>query len=357
MLLSLMAIVLHAGNRMHASQSAQRLGSSGDASTSGRPSVDSEASSQTANRNQQQLPHNGAMTASSSTNSLNNLPMTQPPQHDLSRRQHDEDIFSVVGGCELGVDSRQHPLQQANNASTNSLGSAAGLPNSSSVGNLSRMGDGALEEQPSRILFVRGLDATVSDEALVHMFEVRETPRASNAALTRHSGCCVHSVLHFACGTDAWHVQSAPRNVKHPSILHCLLLQVVAICSGVHYDLLLSFVNLCRHMVRSGLCTQLASLVALLCCPSMTCEHPAWLFMPCKEHALAPATCTSASLPPRTTWETRMRIKVDLHFLLPDQAFVKHQLICMAALRASSPSSCCLVFASCCVETHLFALG
>ena len=182
MLLSVMAIFSLVGNRMHASQSAQRLGSSGDASTSGGPSGDSEASSQAASRSQQQLPHAGAMTASSSTNSLNNLPITQPPQHDLSRRQHDEDIFSIVGGCELGVDSRQHPLQQANNASTNSLGSAAGLPNSSSVGNLSRVGDGATEEQPSRILFVRGLDATVSDEALVHMFEVCASPHASECS-------------------------------------------------------------------------------------------------------------------------------------------------------------------------------
>lgn len=32
----------HAGARMHASQSAQRLGSSGDASTSGRPCIDGE---------------------------------------------------------------------------------------------------------------------------------------------------------------------------------------------------------------------------------------------------------------------------------------------------------------------------
>ena len=173
-MLSHFFLFLCVGNRMHVSQSAQRLGSSGDASFSGRPSGDSEASSQAASRNQQQLPHVGAMTASSSTNSLNNLPITQTPQPDLSRRQHDEDIFSVVGGCELGADSRQHPLQQANTASTNSLGSAAGLPNSSSVGNLSRVGDGATEEQPSRILFVRGLDATVSDEALVHMFEVRD---------------------------------------------------------------------------------------------------------------------------------------------------------------------------------------
>lgn len=97
----------------------------------------------------------------------------QAQQADQSRRQQEEDIFSIVGGCELGADSRHHPLQQArNNGSTNSLGSAAGLPNSSSVGNLSRMGD-LPEEQPSRILFVRGLDANVSDEALVQMFEVR----------------------------------------------------------------------------------------------------------------------------------------------------------------------------------------
>ena len=100
----------------------------------------------------------------------------QAQQLDQSRRQQEDDIFSIVGGCELGADSRLHPLQQArNNASTNSLGSAAGLPHSSSVGNLSRMGD-LPEEQPSRILFVRGLDATVSDEALVQMFEVQLAP-------------------------------------------------------------------------------------------------------------------------------------------------------------------------------------
>ena len=106
---------------------------------------------------------------SSSTNSLHKT--GHQPQSDQSRRHQEEDIFSIVGGCELGADPRQHPLQQARNASTNSLGSAAGLPASSSVGNLSRMGD-LPEEQPSRILFVRGLDASVSDEALVQMFEV-----------------------------------------------------------------------------------------------------------------------------------------------------------------------------------------
>lgn len=42
-----------AGARMHASQSAQRLGSSGDTSTSGRPSVDSESSSLAPGRQQQ----------------------------------------------------------------------------------------------------------------------------------------------------------------------------------------------------------------------------------------------------------------------------------------------------------------
>ena len=108
---------------------------------------------------------------SSSSNSLHNLQMSHQPQPDQPHRQQDEDIFSIVGGCELGADPRQHPLQQARNTSTNSLGSAAGLPASSSVGNLSRMGD-LPEEQPSRILFVRGLDASVSDEALVQMFEV-----------------------------------------------------------------------------------------------------------------------------------------------------------------------------------------
>lgn len=117
---------------------------------------------------------------SSSTNSLQHLHtdhQAQQPDQQL-HRQPDEDIFSVVGGCELGADPRQqqqHPLQQGRSASTNSLGSAAGLPNSSSIGNLSRMGD-LPEEQPSRILFVRGLDATVSDEALVQMFEVCTPP-------------------------------------------------------------------------------------------------------------------------------------------------------------------------------------
>lgn len=221
---------------MHVSHSAQRLGSSGDASTSGRPSGDSEASSQAPSRNQQQFPHAGAMTASSSTNSLNNLPTTQLPQHDLSRRQHDEDIFSVVGGCELGVDSRQHPLQQANNASTNSLGSAAGLPASSSVGNLSRMGDGAIEEHPSRILFVRGLDATVSDEALVHMFEVRDSLYASECSVDAafsmavFSQCCILHVVQTPGMSNL-----TPAFVNHPYISYCLLLQVVAICNGVYY--------------------------------------------------------------------------------------------------------------------------
>ena len=42
-----------AGARMHASQSAQRLDSSGDTSTSGRPSVDSESSSLALGRQQQ----------------------------------------------------------------------------------------------------------------------------------------------------------------------------------------------------------------------------------------------------------------------------------------------------------------
>ncbi|KAA6426657.1 MAG: meiosis protein [Trebouxia sp. A1-2] len=213
------------GSRMHVSHSAQRLGSSGDASTSGRPSGDSEASSQAPSRNQQQFPHAGAMTASSSTNSLNNLPTTQLPQHDLSRRQHDEDIFSVVGGCELGVDSRQHPLQQANNASTNSLGSAAGLPASSSVGNLSRMGDGAIEEHPSRILFVRGLDATVSDEALVHMFEAYGEIRSLYTACKprgfvvlsfydlRASCLAIHALQGARVGTGNLHISfSTPKD-------------------------------------------------------------------------------------------------------------------------------------------------
>lgn len=134
----------------------------------------------------------------------------QPQQPDQqSHRQPDEDIFSVVGGCELGSDVRQqqqHPLHHAmRNASTNSLGSAAGLPNSSSVGNLSRMGD-LPEEQPSRILFLRGLDATVSDEALVQMFEVAHYLHdtwLTCLALHGHRHCCcewsAHS-LSFQCG-------------------------------------------------------------------------------------------------------------------------------------------------------------
>lgn len=128
---------------------------------------------------------------SGSTNSLHNLQMAaQGQQPDLSRRQQDDDIFSIVGGCELGADSRLHPLQQArNNVSTNSLGSAAGLPNSSSVGNLSCLGD-LPEEQPSRILFIRGLDATVSDEALVQMFEVCVAPLWAYCC-----SCCSCTVL------------------------------------------------------------------------------------------------------------------------------------------------------------------
>lgn len=92
------------------------------------------------------------------------------------RRQPEEDIFSIVGGVELDADSHPPPqpaqLQRNNNASTNSLDSAAQMSNRGSYGNLSLLGDMAAEEQPSRILFIRGLDATVSDEALVQMFEV-----------------------------------------------------------------------------------------------------------------------------------------------------------------------------------------
>ena len=95
------------------------------------------------------------------------------------RRQPEEDIFSIVGGVELEADSHQPQqpaqLQRGNNASSNSLDSAAGgghASNRGSFGNLSLLGDMAAEEQPSRILFIRGLDATVSDEALVQMFEV-----------------------------------------------------------------------------------------------------------------------------------------------------------------------------------------
>ena len=102
-----------------------------------------------------------------------------PSQH--YRRQPEEDIFSIVGGVELEADShppqQPAPMQRGNNASTNSLDSAAGgaqASNRGSFGNLSLLGDMAAEEQPSRILFIRGLDATVSDEALVQMFEVRD---------------------------------------------------------------------------------------------------------------------------------------------------------------------------------------
>ena len=97
------------------------------------------------------------------------------------RRQPEEDIFSIVGGVELEADSHQPQqsahLQRGNNASSNSLESAAGggqTSNRGSFGNLSLLGDMAAEEQPSRILFIRGLDATVSDEALVQMFEVTQ---------------------------------------------------------------------------------------------------------------------------------------------------------------------------------------
>lgn len=54
---------LLAGAKMHTSQSAQRLGSSGDTSTSGRPSVDSESSSLAPGRQQQQQPLHPGMNA------------------------------------------------------------------------------------------------------------------------------------------------------------------------------------------------------------------------------------------------------------------------------------------------------
>ena len=114
------------------------------------------------------------------------MPVAQQPQQHQGQRHHEEDIFSIVGGCELGGELRQHPLQQADNASTNSLASAAALPNSSSGGNLSRIADVGVEDQPSRILFVRGLDASVSDEALVQMFEV-----CNLLALTASNGPCI----------------------------------------------------------------------------------------------------------------------------------------------------------------------
>lgn len=111
-----------------------------------------------------------------------------------ARRHPEEDIFGIVGGVELEASSHhqhhsnqaQHPnsasttslyqgnrMQQANNASTNSLESAAAAEsNRGSFGNLSLLGENIAEEQPSRILFIRGLDGSVSDEALVQMFEV-----------------------------------------------------------------------------------------------------------------------------------------------------------------------------------------
>ena len=110
------------------------------------------------------------------------------------RRQPEEDIFSIVGGVELEADSHQPQqpaqLQRGNNASSNSLDSAAGgghTSNRGSFGNLSLLGDMAAEEQPSRILFIRGLDATVSDEALVQMFEVIQP--AGTCTCTRATAC------------------------------------------------------------------------------------------------------------------------------------------------------------------------
>lgn len=114
---------------------------------------------------------------SSSSSSLTNMAGGQHMSAQHHRRQPEEDIFSIIGGVELEADS--HPPQQSaqlrrtNNASTNSLESAVQPSNRGSYGNLSLLGDIAAEEQPSRILFIRGLDATVSDEALVQMFEVK----------------------------------------------------------------------------------------------------------------------------------------------------------------------------------------
>ncbi|KAL3140281.1 hypothetical protein ABBQ38_004549 [Trebouxia sp. C0009 RCD-2024] len=216
------------GSRLHASQSAQRLESSRDTSTSGRLGDDSEGHNLAPGRPQQ--PVSSGMNASDSTNSLQHLHMAQQPQQpdQQSHRQPDEDIFSVVGGCELGSDVRQqqqHPLHHAmRNASTNSLGSAAGLPNSSSVGNLSRMGD-LPEEQPSRILFLRGLDATVSDEALVQMFEAYGEIRSLYTACKqrgfvvlsfydlRASCLAVHALQGAAVGSGALHISfSTPKD-------------------------------------------------------------------------------------------------------------------------------------------------
>ncbi len=81
------------------------------------------------------------------------------------------------------------------------------------------MGDVATEEQPSRILFVRGLDATVSDEALVHMFEVHTKHLVSSSTL------CIltnQQMLHAlaiplltvikACDLECLHAQSPVQN-------------------------------------------------------------------------------------------------------------------------------------------------
>ncbi|KAL0023685.1 hypothetical protein WJX79_001837 [Trebouxia sp. C0005] len=104
-------------------------------------------------------------------------------------------------------------------------GSAAGLPASSSVGNLSRMGDGAIEEHPSRILFVRGLDATVSDEALVHMFEAYGEIRSLYTACKprgfvvlsfydlRASCLAIHALQGARVGTGNLHISfSTPKD-------------------------------------------------------------------------------------------------------------------------------------------------
>lgn len=172
------ALALAFGNRLNLRDSDTKMRpyqhrlSSGDLSSVGQTSVDGSDHHMSGATPQRPV---GTMTASSSSSSLTNMAGVHhmPPQHH--RRQPEEDIFSIVGGVELDTDSHPPPqaaqLRRNNNASTNSLDSAAQLSNRGSYGNLSLLGDMAAEEQPSRILFIRGLDPTVSDEALVQMFE------------------------------------------------------------------------------------------------------------------------------------------------------------------------------------------
>ena len=81
------------------------------------------------------------------------------------------------------------------------------------------MGDLSAEEQPSRILFVRGLDASVSDEALVHMFEVGSYPQS----------VVVYSTDIFSPAKRVMHVHEYVRNAL-ASFPCCQKLQEVQVC-------------------------------------------------------------------------------------------------------------------------------